>query len=485
MTGFVDRADAGFGADWRALYARISADGKLLARPNMGTCRGIDAFWTGAAGVAGRPGLAGSRRGSARAGSTPDRPASAGGRQDLGEQAFGGGGYDRFTGMARAADGHVFLGHSEPEGADAPRSSCQARPSGLPCGSASIDATRNAGARSISSRPADGGLIVAGGTDRGGDSDMFVIKLDGEGRELWRKRVGTPHWDGSTTACWSGRTVDRPRRLYPSAGERGQRHARRELFADGGRAARAFRRGRRRPRDPRQGRTDGGTVWSSAKRASAGAGESDLIADRLDASGAFTGRGDDAGGPADDNGTAVLPLGPTAVRWSPATASISARAAGRVRCPPVAGRLAAAPNPAFAARVGALGELGQVERLEQARRAASMSRISAGSCRSSLWISSGHVAFDHFGDPIEPGLVDQEARIDRRWVGDDPQAQAGGTAAVGHRLADVDHFDPADRAVAGEVALQPAPHRGVSRASLGTIRVVSPAGGVTSWALNR
>ena len=44
-------------------------------------------------------------------------------------------------------------------------------------------------------------------------------------------------------------------------------------------------------------------------------------------------------------------------------------------------------------------------------------------------------------------------------VGHDAQAQASRTAAVGHRLAHVDHFDAADRPVARDMALDPVPDR--------------------------
>src|SRR5205085_8315871 len=68
------------------------------------------------------------------------------------------------------------------------------------------------------------------------------------------------------------------------------------------------------------------------------------------------------------------------------------------------------------------------------------------------------IAGDDLGDAVEPRLVDKKARIDCRRIGDDPQPQAGGTASIGHRLADIDDLDAADRAIAGEVALEPAPN---------------------------
>ena len=66
--------------------------------------------------------------------------------------------------------------------------------------------------------------------------------------------------------------------------------------------------------------------------------------------------------------------------------------------------------------------------------------------------------FHHFGDDAEPWLVYQEARIDRRRVRNDAQAQAGRAAAVGHRLAQVDDEQAADRSVPRSQPFEPLPH---------------------------
>ena len=68
------------------------------------------------------------------------------------------------------------------------------------------------------------------------------------------------------------------------------------------------------------------------------------------------------------------------------------------------------------------------------------------------------MALDHVRDAVQLRLVHHEARVDCRGVGDDPEAQAGGAAAVRHRLPDVDDFDAADRPIAGDMAFDPAPH---------------------------
>ncbi len=50
---------------------------------------------------------------------------------------------------------------------------------------------------------------------------------------------------------------------------------------------------------------------------------------------------------------------------------------------------------------------------------------------------------DHRFDSFRLGKIEQEARIDRGRIRHDPQPQAGGTAAVGHRLTHVDRQNPA------------------------------------------
>src|SRR5689334_17646171 len=55
----------------------------------------------------------------------------------------------------------------------------------------------------------------------------------------------------------------------------------------------------------------------------------------------------------------------------------------------------------------------------------------------------GPGAADDVGDSVELGLIHKEARIDLTGVGNHAKAQAGGSASVRHRLANVDDFDPA------------------------------------------
>ena len=109
---------------------------------------------------------------------------------------------------------------------------------------------------------------------------------------------------------------------------------------------------------------------------------------------------------------------------------------------------------------GRLGQLGEVERLEQRARAPARYRRSAraaearrgGSARASARSITSAIRSSFASSTMKRGST-------LRRVGNDAQPQAGGAAAVGHRLAHVDHLDAADRAVAGDVPLDPAPHR--------------------------
>ena len=54
---------------------------------------------------------------------------------------------------------------------------------------------RKVGARSTSSRQVTAASSSPAVPTVDGDGDMFAMKVDAEGRELWRQRVGTPEWD--------------------------------------------------------------------------------------------------------------------------------------------------------------------------------------------------------------------------------------------------------------------------------------------------
>ncbi|HKR24849.1 MAG TPA: hypothetical protein VJS15_06285, partial [Allosphingosinicella sp.] len=185
--GFLGRG--GEGSDWRALAARISEEGVVGATREHGAGGGIDAFWSAApdgdglvfAGFTTRIGAGGIDAFVLRA-----SPAG----EVMRERAFGGAGYDRFTDLAPAAGGFVFIGHSQRAGEDKRRLlAVRTRGNGV-AWERVVEGPETISPLYV--EPAgDGGFIVAGGI---GD-DILVMKLDGEGRELWRRAVGTPGAD--------------------------------------------------------------------------------------------------------------------------------------------------------------------------------------------------------------------------------------------------------------------------------------------------
>jgi hypothetical protein len=308
--GFLNRRDGSPPSDWLALAAQLATDGRLVSQQVYGQGSGIDAFWSMAEAPNKRRVIAGF---TTRIG--------AGGIDALvllteptgafrGEQAFGESGYDRFTDVASTGDGFVFLGHSQPAGEDRRRIFVvKIDPEGKPLWQRIHDAPESWGALYIEP-VGDGGFIIAGGTELGGDSDMFAMKVDGEGRELWRKRVGTADWDEVN----HGLVVRRDGRIVLA----GYTHRRGEEVNDfvaatlspSGEVERIERLAGAGDDRAILAKPDAkGRVWIVGHSASAGAGGVDLLLARLDAEGRFEAPAITIGSPSDDHGTALLPLG--------------------------------------------------------------------------------------------------------------------------------------------------------------------------------
>lgn len=312
--GFLGRKDGSPPSDWHALAAELEREGSIVAENRYGQGTGIDAFWSMAEagdgsrlfagfttriGVGGIDGLA--------------LLADAAGATRL-EQAFGAGGYDRFTDVALAEGGYVLVGHSQPEGADKRRIFIvKIDLQGKPVWQRIHDAPEGWAALYV--EPArGGGFIIAGGTTVEGDGDLFAMKVDPEGRELWRKRAGTKDWDEVNHGL-----VVRPDGRIVLVG---YTHRRGEEANDlvaatltpDGEVERIERLGG--PGDDRAilAKPDAqGRIWIVGHTASAGAGGTDLLLARLDAQGSFDGSALTVGGAADDHGTAVLPLADGAI----------------------------------------------------------------------------------------------------------------------------------------------------------------------------
>jgi hypothetical protein len=305
--GFVNRADASFESDWQAVAVELSAGGEAVSERRYGAGGGSDAFWSAAERADGNRVFAGftSRIGP------PDingyvlvsRPNGT----IIKENGFGHAGYDRFTDLAPAGDGFVFLGHSQLP--DALRRTYIVKVSAV---GQPLWEQIHAGPETWSAlyiEPVAGGFVIAGGTDGGGDSDMFVMKVDDAGRELWRKRVGTPDWEeinhglvvrpdgGMVLVGYTHRRGSEANDLVAAT-----------LTAEGDvvRLERFGGSGDERARLPWL--ADDGRIWVAAHTDSAGAGGSDALIVALGPDGSFTDTAILVGGNGNDIGTAILPL---------------------------------------------------------------------------------------------------------------------------------------------------------------------------------
>lgn len=309
--GFLNRLDPPAGpSDWSALSAELSLDGQLVAQRTYGGGGGMDAFFAAMEAADGRHVFAGF---TTRIGGGGINGYALIARPDgmiVKENAFGGGGYDRFTGVALAPGGYVFLGHSQAEGEDVKRRVYLVKTNfdALSEWERIHDAPDNWGALNIA--PArDGGFIVAGRATIGDDGDMFAMKVDAEGRELWRRRVGTTDWNEINHGL-----VVRPNGDIVLVG---YTHRRGEEVNDlvaatlspGGEVRRLERLGGKGDDRTILARADRmGRIWIVGHTASAGAGGDDLLVARLDQNGSYELAALTIGGSETDRGTAVQPL---------------------------------------------------------------------------------------------------------------------------------------------------------------------------------
>lgn len=309
--GFLGRNDAApRPTDWRALAARLAADGSVLARHEYGAGGGIDAFWAAQPSADGRIAFSGFTTRIGAGGIDAWTLLAERDGTIARENAFGGRGYDRATDIAAADDGGFLLvGQADLGGA-----------SGFEVLVVKTDAggieqwrrTYGGPGRDRGfyiERTPDGAYVLAGGTGTEEDAAVFALKIDAEGRELWRRVVDAPggndvnhglavHPDGRIllvgyTQSWGARVHDM---LAITLAEDG-RVLTHEVF--GGRD------------DDRvmMGRIDAsGRAWLVGYTRSLGAGDWDLFLARLDRDGRFEPYVTRFGGPADDHGTTVLPL---------------------------------------------------------------------------------------------------------------------------------------------------------------------------------
>ena len=305
--GFLGRRDDP-PSDWSALVVEVEKDGTLVRQSGHGAGGGVDTFFGMLEAEDGRRVLAGFTTRIGHGGIDALAVIMAPDVAVLREEAYGGGGYDRFTDVASTDDGYVFLGHSQEAGSDKRRIFLVKRDrEGRKQWERIHDAPESWGALYVEPAP-DGGFIIAGGTSAAGDSDMFAMKVDVEGREVWRKRAGTPDWNEINHGL-----VVRPNGEivlvgYTNRGEGPNDVVAATLTADGD--TRRIERWGGNADDrailARSGSND--RIWIVGHTASTGAGGDDAFVTSLSAEGSFEGGAVVVGGKEDDRGTAVLPL---------------------------------------------------------------------------------------------------------------------------------------------------------------------------------
>ena len=304
--GYLDRQETK--SDWRALAVQLRDSGDIIAAREYGAGGGVDAFWSMREADDGK--LAFSGFTSRIGGGGIDGWAMVTEKDGtiVKENAYGSGaGYDRFIGLAPAADGgYVYVGHAQPAGMPDVRYMLIVKTD-----ASGIEQWRktHAGPKSdpaLYVEPSgDGGFIISGGFD----DDLLVLKIDAQGNELWRRTVGTPGVVDNNhglvvlpdrrivvvgyTASWGARGNDMLAALLSPQGEL----LKVETFggADDDRAILA--------RADEQGR-----VWVIGYTKSTGAGGWDIIITRLDKDGSFEGGATTLGTDKDDNGAAIRPL---------------------------------------------------------------------------------------------------------------------------------------------------------------------------------
>ncbi len=312
--GFLNRNDDG-PSDWRALVVKFDPRGEILWQREHGSGGGVDAYWAIQEGAGGRLATAGFTTRMGAGGIDGHLAALDADGWIVKENAFGGPNYDRFTDIAAASDGGYVLAGFTEVGSDVKHRDILL----LKTNATGIEEWRKTYGGPGSDvalylePTSDGGYVLSGGVSLTpgpeSDSDMLVMKVDAKGALLWRKLIGSPetddtnhslavHADGRIlavgyTESWGARENDMLAVTLTTGGA----VLRHEIFGGAG--------------DDRvmMARLDAaGRAWLTGYTKSAGAGGWDAFITRLDAGGGFEGFVSTLGGPADDEGTAILPL---------------------------------------------------------------------------------------------------------------------------------------------------------------------------------
>ena len=305
--GFLNRRDDP-PSDWSAVLAEVTSDGALVRQAQYGDGGGTDAFFGLSEGADGSRVLAGFTTRIGHGGIDAWTLLARADGSMASEEAHGGAGYDRFTDVAAAADGWVFVGHSQTEHSDKRRIFLvKTDRSGRKLWERVHDAAESWGALYIEPAPG-GGFIIAGGTSAGGDADMFAMKVAEDGSELWRKRAGTADWNEINHGL-----VVRSEGEIVLVGYTNKSGGANDVVAatlsPTGEVVRLARWGGTADDRAILARAGAdGRIWIVGHTASAGAGRDDAFVTSLGRDGSFEGAVAIIGGAADDRGTAVLPL---------------------------------------------------------------------------------------------------------------------------------------------------------------------------------
>lgn len=308
--GFLNRRDGSPPSDWTALAMVLTDHGERISENSYGAGGGIDAFFAAREAVDGRHVLAGFTTRIGGGGINGYILLAEPDGATMMEHAFGGDGYDRFTDIAETADGYLFVGHSMAVGEPVKRRVYIVKTDrdGVFQWEKIHEGPETLGALNIESA-GDGDYVIAGGTTVG-DGDNFVMKIDAEGRELWRRRAGTPEWDEVNHGLLirPDGTIVLPGYAH-RRGEEGNDLLVMTLSPEG-EVRRIERFGGIGDDRAIQAKFDrDGGIWIIGHTSSARAGGgTDLVLARVNADGAFDPSAISIGGAEDDNGTALLPL---------------------------------------------------------------------------------------------------------------------------------------------------------------------------------
>lgn len=191
--GFLNRVDGEAASDWRALASRFAVDGSIRWTREYGAGGAVDAFWAARERADGTLVLGGLTTRVGPDGINAYVAATTGGGETVRENGYGTSGYDRITGLAPTADGHIGAGHAEGfDGRDVFLIGLDAN--GVEIWRRVFAEKGSNGALYV--EPAgDGNFIVAGGTSPEGMADILVMKVDAGGKEIWRRTIGAPATD--------------------------------------------------------------------------------------------------------------------------------------------------------------------------------------------------------------------------------------------------------------------------------------------------